>query len=247
MGMLQQNHQTPQSEASHPSPLLQAHQLQIGNGVEAHLTPSDDPNSYIQNIDLSDTPISKSPKPKKKKRKRHSRRQFEMDELKKKQNIQFLHFNNIQIFNNNYNVYNNNNEENSAMNHIFMLQDAIGLLKLYIEQLAIYTQRVKGLDSENKLKKMRWTANDVWDAVKRRQLDEDKYFLNEQQHKEEEKEFVHQSNDIDVGFEDIYESIVAYEYDIKSLCDAIMTEITSNDSLRDELEFAHRTSNDFKN
>merc|ERR1712228_314712 len=110
----------------------------------------------------------------------------------------------------------------------------------------------------------------------------DKYFLNEQQHKEEEKEFVHQnidqicknimnqstekilnalenntndtnnndddqSNDIDVGFEDIYESIVAYEYDIKSLCDAILTEITSNDSLRDELEFAHRTSNDFKN
>merc|ERR1712228_465676 len=97
----------------------------------------------------------------------------------------------------------------------------------------------------------------------------DKYFLNEQQHKEEEKEFVHQNidqicknimnqntekilnalenNTNDTNNNDDYESNVAYEYDIKSLCDAILTEITSNDSLRDELEFAHRTSNDFKN
>merc|ERR1712154_113409 len=55
------------------------------------------------------------------------------------------------------------------------------------------------------------------------------------------------SKDRVVGFEDIYESIVAYEYEIKSLCDMILTEIAANDSLNDELTSYQISNDDFRN
>eukprot|EP01083_Nonionella_stella_P275612 936175_1 len=145
------------------------------------------------------------------------------------------------------------------------LQNSIGMLKLYIEQLAIYTQRVRGLSDSEKLKQMKWTADDVWNAIKQRQKDEER-FVNEfgikcvkenNDKKDEEHADVDDmmmETELGIGFEDIYESIVAYEYDIKSLCDMILIEIalnheldsykSNNRNLNNELKHLHSQYND---
>merc|ERR1719242_2528778 len=85
-----------------------------------------------------------------------------------------------------------------------MLQCIMGMLKLHIEQLAIYTERVKGIEEEGELKKIQWTKDDVWSAAKRRQDDEERYWIElrrkqegikNAQEEEEEKQIVHRNID----------------------------------------------------
>eukprot|EP00484_Ammonia_sp_Unknown_P021825 CAMPEP_0197029668 /NCGR_PEP_ID=MMETSP1384-20130603/9064_1 /TAXON_ID=29189 /ORGANISM="Ammonia sp." /LENGTH=1397 /DNA_ID=CAMNT_0042458879 /DNA_START=248 /DNA_END=4441 /DNA_ORIENTATION=- len=331
----------------------------------------------------------------KKKRKRHSRREFEKAQYKNQENMKFLHFNHININNNFINYPVATHSHGYAFNDIentIRLQLAVGMLKLYIEQLSIYTQRLKGIKSQDKLRQIEWTEDDVWNAVKQRQSDEQRYMRelaekdresqrniekqqNEVRHRnideicnniissdqirkddanertkaieedkeketeiekeaqraptegtetesenkeeeehtkkekeeeEEEEEDNKEAQEMDeedithwtprrkstfdametqlsdeenengngngndsgrlkvnskhnleqileeekacihVGFQEIYESIVAYEYDIKSLCDLILQEMEHNESLHDEIHCYQVSTDDFK-
>ena len=326
----------------------------------------------------------------KRKRKHQSRRQYERSQRRKRENVQFLQFNNINVHNHflQFGGGNSAGDQNVAM-----LQCMMGMLKLHIEQLSIYTERVKGIEDDNELKRIQWTAEDVWNAVRRREDDEERYWrelkrkqnaianglVHPDEEDIEEKQSVHRNidkicNDIlkahslnqtqqrqdvtnaqmetvnkeqidrptpsidrlsddhsddnapdvinepvklhdttedderdsddrdsddidrepmvrkmrkstfdalesvlsddeidedhglevknrsvdnletideqtemDLGFEDIYESIVAYECDIKSLCDMILKEISSNERMKEELHSFRASNEDFRN